>query len=64
MTGLGAIQDASFWDGKLYLFGDAWSGTPRGGVIREYTSNYKPTGGDPTSDYEVVSPMVKVKGTS
>jgi hypothetical protein len=44
MTGLGAIQGASFRDGNLYLFGDVWNLTPRVGVIREYTSNYEPTG--------------------
>jgi hypothetical protein len=43
MTGLGAMQGASFRDGKLYLFGDVWNVTPRVGVIREYTDDYQAT---------------------
>jgi len=44
MPDLGAMQGVSFRDGKVYLFGDVWNAKPRVGVIREYTSNYEPTG--------------------
>ncbi len=44
MPGLGAMQGVSFRDGKVYLFGDVWDAKPRVGVIREYTTNYEPTG--------------------
>jgi hypothetical protein len=42
--GLGAMQGVSFRDGKVYLYGDVWNAKPRVGVIREFTSDYKPTG--------------------
>jgi hypothetical protein len=44
MSGLGAMQGVSFRDGKFYLFGDVWDAKPRVGVIREYTTDYEPTG--------------------
>jgi hypothetical protein len=44
LTGLGAIQGVSFRDGKVYVYGDVWGAKPRVGVIREYTSDYEPTG--------------------
>jgi hypothetical protein len=44
MDGLGAMQGVSFHDGKVYLYGDVYDVKPRVGVIREYTSDYKPTG--------------------
>jgi hypothetical protein len=44
MDGLGAMQGVSFYDGKVYLYGDVYSVKPRVGVIREYTRDYKPTG--------------------
>ena len=44
MDGLGAMQGVSFHDGKVYLYGDVWDAKPRVGVIREYTTDYKPTG--------------------
>jgi hypothetical protein len=44
MDGLGAMQGVSFRDGKVYLYGDVWNANPRVGVIREYSSDYKPTG--------------------
>jgi hypothetical protein len=42
--GLGAMQGVSFRDGMVYLYGDVWNANPRVGVIREYTTDYKPTG--------------------
>ena len=44
VDGLGAMQGASFRDGKIYLYGDVWDAKPRMGVIREYTAEYTPTG--------------------
>lgn len=44
MEGSGAVQGVSLRDGKVYLYGDVWDAKPRVGVIREYTSDYKPTG--------------------
>jgi hypothetical protein len=44
VEGLGAMQGVSFRDGKVYLYGDVWSAKPRVGVIREYTTDYQPTG--------------------
>jgi hypothetical protein len=44
LTDLGAIQGVSFRDGKVYVYGDVFGAKPRVGVIREYTSDYKPTG--------------------
>ena len=44
LDGLGAIQGASFHDGKVYLYGDVYDAKPRVGVIREYDSDYRPTG--------------------
>jgi hypothetical protein len=44
MPGLGAMQGVTFRDGKVYLFGDVWDARPRVGVIREYTTDYEPTG--------------------
>jgi hypothetical protein len=41
---LGAAQGASLRDGKLYVYGDVYSASPRVGVIREYTLDLKPTG--------------------
>jgi hypothetical protein len=42
--GLGAAQGVSLRDGKAYLYGDVWDAKPRVGVIREYTTELKPTG--------------------
>jgi hypothetical protein len=44
VQGLGAMQGVSFYEGKVYLYGDVWDAKPRVGVIREYTSDYQPTG--------------------
>ena len=44
MDGLGAMQGASFHEGKLYLYGDVYDAQPRVGVIREYTTDYQATG--------------------
>jgi hypothetical protein len=44
MDGLGAMQGVSFHDGKVYLYGDVYDAKPRVGVIREYDTDYKPTG--------------------
>jgi hypothetical protein len=44
MSGLGAMQGVSFHDGKVYLYGDCYDVKPRVGVIREYTTDYQPTG--------------------
>jgi hypothetical protein len=44
MAGLGAMQGVSFYQGKVYLYGDVWNANPRVGVIREYTRTYEPTG--------------------
>jgi hypothetical protein len=44
MEGLGAMQGVSFHDGKVCLYGDCYDVKPRVGVIREYTSEYQPTG--------------------
>ncbi|HEV3437679.1 MAG TPA: hypothetical protein VG122_09990 [Gemmata sp.] len=44
VEGLGAMQGVSFHDGKVYLYGDVWNAKPRVGVIREYTTDYQPTG--------------------
>jgi len=44
VEGLGAMQGVSFRDGKVYLYGDVWDANPRVGIIREYTTDYKPTG--------------------
>lgn len=44
VDGLGAMQGVSFHDGKVYLYGDVWDAKPRVGVIREYTTDYEPTG--------------------
>jgi hypothetical protein len=44
MEGLGAMQGASFHDGKVYLYGDCYDVKPRVGVIREYSLDYQPTG--------------------
>ena len=44
IEGLGAMQGVSFRDGKIYLYGDVWDAKPRVGVIREFTTDYKPTG--------------------
>jgi hypothetical protein len=43
MEGLGAMQGASFHDGKLYLYGDCYDVKPRVGVIREFSLDYQPT---------------------
>ena len=43
MAGLGAMQGVSFHEEKIYLYGDVWNATPRVGVIREYTDDYRPT---------------------
>jgi hypothetical protein len=44
LPGLGAAQGVSFYDGKVYLYGDVYDVKPRVGVIREYTPGLKPTG--------------------
>lgn len=44
MEGLGAMQGVSFHDGKVYLYGDVWDARPRVGVLREYSTDYQPTG--------------------
>ena len=42
--GLGAVQGVVVRDGRVYAFGDVFQAKPRVGVIREYTSELKPTG--------------------
>jgi hypothetical protein len=44
MDGLGAMQGVSFHDGKVYLYGDCYDVKPRVGVIREYSTDFQPTG--------------------
>jgi hypothetical protein len=44
IDGLGAAQGASFHAGTLYLYGDCYSVKPRVGVIREYSTDFQPTG--------------------
>jgi hypothetical protein len=44
LEGLGAAQGATLFDGKVYLYGDAYHAKPRVGVIREYTADFEPTG--------------------
>jgi hypothetical protein len=44
VEGLGAMQGVSFYDGKVYLYGDVYDAKPRVGVIREYTTEYQATG--------------------
>ncbi len=34
----------SIRDGKYYLYGDVWNAMPRVGVIREYSTEFQPTG--------------------
>jgi hypothetical protein len=41
---VGLMQGISFFDDKVYLYGDVWNADPRVGVIREYTKDYEPTG--------------------
>jgi hypothetical protein len=44
IPGLGAMQGVSFYDDKLYLYGDVWDANPRVGVIREYSKDCEATG--------------------
>jgi hypothetical protein len=44
VPGLGAAQGVSLYRGKVYLYGDVVDARPRVGVIREYSSDYQPTG--------------------
>jgi hypothetical protein len=44
MEGLGAMQGVSFHEGRVYLYGDCYDVKPRVGVIREYSSDFQPTG--------------------
>jgi hypothetical protein len=44
VKGLGAMQGVSFHNGKVYLYGDVWDARPRVGVLREYGTDYQPTG--------------------
>jgi hypothetical protein len=44
VPGLGAMQGVSFYDDKMYLYGDVWDANPRVGVIREYSKECEATG--------------------
>src|SRR6185295_3084837 len=44
IPGLGAAQGVSFFDDKVYLYGDVWKAQPRVGVIREYNKDFEPPG--------------------
>jgi hypothetical protein len=41
---LGAVQGVAVRDGKIYAYGDVYSARPRVGVMREYTTEFAPTG--------------------
>jgi hypothetical protein len=43
---LGAAQGVSYRENRLYFYGDVHRDKPRGGIVREYTLDLKPTGRD------------------
>ncbi|QGJ72363.1 Hypothetical protein PBC10988_40820 [Planctomycetales bacterium 10988] len=44
ISGIGAGQGVSIHDNHYYFYGDLFNASPRVGIIREYTRQFKPTG--------------------